>query len=257
MEDEDFLAAVEADNKGVPEEPVKVEVVEPAPEPTSEPVAEPQAEATPEPLELTELAPEQTKPTEGFVPLAAVLDERDKRKAIEAERDRLLAAQQQQQPVQMPDPYEDPEGFAAVQRQVNDQQLYQTRLYFSEQLAAVKHGEDTVKAAKDWGLQRCDSDPYFNAKVAASPDPIGYVVAEYKREEIASKVTPDEFAQFQAWKAAQDQLTTQPGAPAPTPPQTSAIPAPSLASAPSAGNILTEPIQSDEEVFNEVLPKKR
>ncbi len=262
MEDEDFLEAIEADNKGAPEEPVKVEVVkEPAkePEPKPEPVAEQPQAAEPEVLELTEPAPGATKPEPGFVPLAAMLDARDRAKAAE-ERLRQIEGQMQQaqQPVyQRPDPYEDPEGFAAWNEMQTAQAVYQTRLEFSGQIASIKHGDDTVKVAREWGFQRCDADPYFNAQVRSSPDPIGYVVAEYKREEIASKVTPDEFVQFQAWKAAQNQLTTQQGGQPPPSTQTSAIPTPSLASAPSAGTILTEPVQSDEEMFNEVMPLKR
>lgn len=247
--DEDFLAAVEADNIGAP-------VEEPKPEPpVEEPKQEEPPQADPPVLELTQTIPDTPKPEPGFVPIVAMLDARDRAKAAEAELARLRE-QQQQAPVQRPDPYEDPEGFSAWQEAQTAAAVYQTRLEFSDQIASIKHGEETVKAAKEWGFNKCNEDPYFNAKVAASRDPIGYVVAEYKREEIASKVTPDEFAQFQAWKTAQQQLQTTQPAPAAAPQQTSAIPPPSLASAPSAGSILTEPVQSDEDIFKEVLPKR-
>ena len=252
MDDDDFLAAVEADNANTPvaEEPVVETPLDPTPEPAAEP-----EKVEPEPvLELTTDEIVTPKPDAADGRLLALLEERDRRKAAEAERD-ALRAQQVQPPVQMPDPYEDPEGFAAAQRQVNDRQLYETRLFFSEQLASVKHGEDTVKAAKEWGFAKCDSDPYFNAKVAASQDPVGFVVSEYKREEIASKVDLPEFEQFQAWKAAQGQLQQQGGQP-PPPNAAPSIPTPSLASAPSAGSILTAPVQSDDEIFDEVIPKR-
>lgn len=258
MEDEDFLAAVEADNEGTTaaeEQPV-AETPKEEPTPQEAPTAEPE-KAEPEVLVLDTPAPEQPKSDDvADGRLAALLDERDKRKALEAELAQFRQAQQQQQPVQMPDPYEDPEGFAAAQEARVSQALYQTNLRWSERIASIQHGEEAVKAAKDWGFQRCETDPYFNAKVAASPDPIGFVVAEYKREEIASKVTPDEFAQFQAWKAAQNQLQQQAAPAAPPTTQASAIPPKSLASAPSAGSILTEPVQSDEEIFNEVVGKR-
>ena len=252
MEDDDFLAAVEADNaNNAAPEPVKVEVV-----------AEPKA-PEPEVLELTDPVTPEPKPAEAPEPmrddaaegrLVALLDEREKRRAAEAELARLRESQQQQQaPVQMPDPYEDPEGFAAAQEARVSQALYQSNLRWSEQIATMKHGEETVTAAKDWGFKRCDTDPYFNAKVAASPDPVGFVVAEYKREEIASKVTPDEFAQFQAWKNAQGQIAQ---AATPSPNAASQIPPKSLASAPSAGSMLTEPVQDDGEIFDEVIPKR-
>ncbi len=249
MDDEDFLAAVEADNAITPvaEEPA-------TPEPTpQEPTPEPQA-AEPEVLVLeTPATPEQIE-REERPPLAALLDERDKRKAAEAERDALRAQQRQAAPVQMPDPFDDPEGFAAANEAKVNANLYQINLRYSERLAKVEHGAEAVEAAKDWGFQRCETDPYFNAKVAASDDPIGFVVAEYKREEIASKVSLDDFAQFQAWKAAQGQIE-QGGQPPPQkqPPK---IPSPSLAAAPSAGGILTDPEPSEEEIFSAGVPKR-
>lgn len=263
-DDDDFLAAVEADNKSdTPEEPkVEEAQAEPAKEPEAEPKADPTAEtpaAKPEELVLT---PEQTvpeaKPDEkSFAPIAALLDERDKRKAAE-ERLALYEQRQQAQQAPVPDPFEDPEGHAAWQQAQVGSALYGINLRFSERLATVQHGADKVKAAKEWGYQRCETDPYFNAKVLASDDPMGLVVTEYEREEIASKVTPDEFQQFQAWKAAQAQLQQQqqPGNP-PAPQQASSIPPKSIASAPSAGDILTEPIQSDEEMFDEVVGNRK
>ena len=248
MDDEDFLAAVEADNAGatVTDEPK----VETPPEPTPvEPTVEPE-KAEPATLELTELAPEQTKPTEGFVPLGAVLDERDKRKAAEA---RLAQLEAQQQPVQMPDPYEDPEGFAAAQQGQTSAALYQINLRYSERLARVEHGAETVDAAKAWAMAKCDADPLFNAKIAQSDDPVGLAVTEYRRDEIASKVTPDDFKAFQAWKEAQGQLQPAPAVP---PNSSPAIPARSLASAPSAGNILTEVEPSEDDIFGGAIPKR-
>ncbi len=252
MEDEDFLAAVEADNVGTPV------AEEPATEPTPQ---EPEAK---EPLELTDpvTPPEPPKEAEAPEPmrnddaadgrLAALLDERDKRKAAEAELARLRQ-QAQAQPVQMPDPYEDPEGFAAAQQGQQAAALYQINLRYSERLAKVEHGAEKVDAAKAWAIAKCDADPHFNAKIAASDDPVGLAVTEYQREEIASKVTPDEFAQFQAWKSAQGQLQQ---AATPPPNLASTIPPRSLASAPSAGNMLTEPVQDDGEIFDEVIPKR-
>ncbi len=252
MDDEDFLAAIEADNASmtVTEEPKAKEPAEPTPEPA------PEAETPPTPaepvLELTELAPEQTKPTEGFVPLGAVLDERDKRKAAEA-RLAQFEAQQAKQPVQMPDPYDDPEGFAAAQQGQTAAALYQINMRYSERLAKIEHGAETVDAAKAWAMAKCDADPLFNAKIAQSDDPVGLAVTEYRRDEIASKVTPDDFKAFQAWKEAQGQLQPASAVPPNSPP---AIPSRSLASAPSAGNILTEIEPSEEDIFGAAIPKR-
>lgn len=246
MDDEDFLAAVEADNKGVEEpkeEPAPLELTEEAPpEPeAAQPEPQPEPEAKPEP---------QT------APISALLDERDKRKALEAELAQYRARQQQQQPEAVPDMFEDPDGFAAYQDQKVQAALYQQNLRWSERTATIEHGAETVSTAKDWGFQRCEADPYFNAKVAASPDPVGFVVSEWKREQIASQVTPEDLTQFQAWKAAQAQLQAQTAQPAPTPTPSQSAPPRSLASAPSAGSVMTEPVPSDEEIFADTFARK-
>lgn len=241
MDDEDFLAAVEADNANTPVEEPK------------EPASAPEPEAAPEPIapEPAPLAPPvvEAKPEPGFVPLNVVLDEREKRQKLEAENAQLRAQQAQPQP-KTPDRWEDPEGHDAFQEQKIQQALYQQNLRWSERIATSEHGAETVQKAKEWGYARCAEDPYFNAKVAASPDPIGFAVAEWQREQIASQVTPADLASFQAWKAAQAELQAIPPNPSPS------IPPRSLASAPSAGGVMTQVDQSDEEMFAETFSRK-
>lgn len=261
-DDEDFLAAVEADNKGTPvtdeptpeppvaEEPAKPEVA--AEPPATPPAAEPVLELTPE-----QAIPPVPKPEEtSTAPIAALLDERDRRKAAEAELERLRAAQQ---PAQVPDAYEDPEGFAAYQQAQIGQALQNVTLNTSERFARKEHGAETVETAKAWALQRFGTDPLYRQQILNDPDPYERVVTDWRREQVFAEVQdPNEFKQFKAWKQAQNALQAQPGGQPLSPtPQTPAIPAPSLASAPSAGSILTEPIQSDDEVFEEVMPRKR
>lgn len=256
MDDEDFLAAVEADNKGVAVEEVKaeepLELTEEAPEPQPEPAQEAPAEP--------EAAEPEAKPEPQNVPLGAMLDERDKRNAEKARADRLEAElaqmRAQQQPQQVPDRWEDPDGFDAYQDQKIQQALYQQNLRWSERIATTEHGKETVEQAKTWGIDRCNTDPYFNAKVAASPDPVGFVVNEWKREQIAAQVSPEDLTEFQAWKAAQAQLQTAPSVEAAPPNSPRSLPPRSLASAPSAGGVLTEPEPSEEDIFAGAIPKR-
>ena len=155
MDDEDFLAAVEADNANTPveEKPAleltpEQEVKEPvAPQPVAEPVTPPEA-----------------KPEPGYVPINVVLDEREKRQKLEAEMAQYRAQQQPQQ--KAPDRWEDPEGFDAYRDQKVQAAIYEQNLRFSERMATVEHGAEVVKQAKEWGITRCNEDPYFNAKVA-------------------------------------------------------------------------------------------
>ncbi len=246
MDDDDFLAAIEEDNKAgqVAPEPEVETPKEPDPEPQPEPEQAPEPEP-PEPQVAA--APEPKPDAQQFVPLGAVLDERDKRKALEAQ---LAQYRAQEQPQQLPDVFEDPDGFAAAQDQKVQQALYASNLRWSERMATIEHGKDTVVQARDWGFKRCDADPYFNAKVASSDDPIGFVVSEWQREQIASQVSPEDFKQFQAWRQAQAELQPPPS-PGTAAPQAlpRSIPPRSLASAPSAGGIRTEVEPDEEDIF--------
>ena len=90
---------------------VPLEAQEPVSDTAADPVPEPVAEApAPEPVTpevQTERGPEEPKP--GYVPLAAMMDERDKRKAAEERATRLEQAQQTA-PQAIPDAYDDPEA---------------------------------------------------------------------------------------------------------------------------------------------------
>jgi hypothetical protein len=227
----------------------------------------PVAPAAPEPaapVAAPPPAPEQT-----FAPLAALLDEREKRQAAEKRAAELEQWRQQQeaqarrQPI--PDPAEDPQGYFAHQEQRRQAEAWGMRLEMSKQFAEIRHGADTTNQAFQWGLERCDSDPHFNAKVQASNDPVGLVVAEWQREQLLSEVKPDEFAAFKAWKAAQaaqpapmaPQAATPPlAAPAlapAAPPAQPAAPRPSLASAPSASTSAAPIPRDGEATFRQMF----
>ena len=252
MDEEDFLAAVEADNAAGVEE-IEAEVTEQSePQPQRE---EPQAQPEPAPVAAVEAEPEAA-PAPQHVPLTAMLDERDKRKALEAELARrdALAAQQQPQQVQAPDMFEDPDGYRSYQEALVHNQALTTKLDISEELARDKFGDEVVDQARDWALQKFAARPGFQQEVFQQRNPYRFVVEQYQRDQMASQVTPDDFAQFQAWKTAQAAVqATQPQAIA-TPSRST--PPRSLASAPSAGGVMTEVAQSDEEIFEETFSKE-
>jgi hypothetical protein len=259
MDEDDFLAAVEADNTNAPvedaPEPPKAE------EPTQEPVQSAPAEVAPvEPAPTLEPpvveVPAHAAP--GFVPIGAMLDTRDKLKAAEAELAQFRAAQQAQaQQVQIPDRYEDPDGYEAFQEATIQQRLVNITLNTSERFATKEHGKETVEAAKQWAVQRFNADPLYQRQVLGDADPYERVVTDYKRDQLFSKVTdPSDFDAFLAWKTAQGQLQQQAATTAAPQNPGSPIPPRSLASAPSAGGVLTDIVQSDEEAFAELFPKK-
>lgn len=190
-------------------------------------------------------APVQT-PEQAFAPLAALLDERDKRQTAEKEARELREwrtqqeAQARRQPA--PDPNADPEGFRQFRESQIQAALWEQRREISQQFAVLKHGEEIVSAAFQWGADRCDTDPHFNDQVASSKDPVGFVVGQWQREQLLAKVTPEKYAAFETWLQAQSaapaapaaQVIPQPVAASAAPPPAPAAPRPSLASAPSA-----------------------
>lgn len=221
-------------------------------------------------------APPQAPPAQPqahAVPLATFLDIRDKaaaaeRRANEAEawrRDQEARAQRAPAP-QAPDPDADPAGYRAFQNDEHQRQLWEMRVEMSRGFAITRHGEETANKAFDWGLNRCDADPFFNAKVKASPDPVAFVVAEWQREQLLSEMAPEEVVAFKAWKAAQTTaapaqpaLTTAPtpaaAAQPPAPPAQPPVPRPSLAAGPSAATG-AQPIPRDAEAtFDRMFAK--
>lgn len=294
MGDEEFLDALEADNRaGNGEEP---KTPEPKPEPAKaeEPKAEPKAEepardesgrfkakeeapaaapAQPEPAEPVAAHP-VPQPEAQQAPVTALIDERLKRQRAEddarranEELQRLRAAQQPQPEV--PDPDRDPVGFAQFQQAEFQKILLNERLNVSERFARKEHGAEALEAAKSWAREKFASDPLYRQQIFADADPYDRLVTDYRRDQIFSQVSdPKEIEEFRAWKAAQAALaqpqtvtlgngTVAVGAAQPNPPpQTPAIPPPSLASAPSAGTVLQEPVQSDREVFDEAFPQR-
>lgn len=198
-----------------------------APEPAEQPSEPAAVEEVPQGTVTTP----EPKAEPGFIPISAVLDEREKRKAAEQELERLRAAQApKSEPI---DPWTNLEGAFETTEQKFQTMLHQQKVDMSRRFAEIQHGKDEVEAAIKWAYAQCDSDPAFNAKVYHSPDPVGFAVEAYRKDQIASTVTMDDFKAFQAWKAAQANPQPIPAQPAPSPAPT---PPRSLATAPSAGS---------------------
>lgn len=252
--DDDFLEAVEADNTSTPAEPPKAPELEvKEPEKAPEPVAEPPQPAAEELVLTPEQIVEPKAPV--MVPIGVLHEVRDELKTVKADLSRFQQAQQPE-PVKRPDDWEDPEGARAYDREQFGQALQNVTLNTSERFARKEYGAETVETAKAWALDRFSSDPLYRQQILNDPDPYERVVTDWRREQVFSEVKdPKEFEQFKAWKAAQNALS-QPGGQPPPPTQASPIPPPSLASAPSAGDIQTEPIQSEQEIFDEVVGKR-
>jgi hypothetical protein len=227
------------DEKPGSEEPAQEPAQAEAPEPAATPEpAQPEPAATePEPV-----AAEAAQPV-GVVPIAALMAERDKRQELE----RQLAQLAPIEPPAMPsEQYLDPVQQLAVQQ-------HQLRYQISEAKAEVRHGEDLVREAKQWAIQRAQQDPLFDARIDRAPDPFTQIVEDYKREQMLSQVTPEVFAQFQAWRAAQQQQPATPvAAPAVavSPPPASMTSLKSVAQAGGVAPPKAKQVVSEQEVFD-------
>ena len=185
-----------------------------APDAPSEPVAaETPPPVTPEP------------PTDQHAPISALMDERDKRKAAQAERDAFakeLADLKATTSTTEPVPPEERQ-----QAELHDLRQKTQRLSVE-----VDHGKKTVEDAYQWAFARCETDKAFNAEMAAKIGLIGnpYQVAVDAHKQHA------ELVEFTAWKATRD-APADPSQVTPTP-QSPAKPIPrSLVNQPGTGGL--------------------
>lgn len=165
--------------------------------------------------ETTDAPPaSEPKQDQHTAPIAAVTAEREKRQAAEraldelrrqtAERERMFmemvqarqAPQQRQpepEPVQAPDPVEDPHGFAAfVQQQAQMAMAQQTQAIdgqmaaFSQQVAVEKYGAEAVDAALAWAKQAGVVDRF-----RSGIDRWSRLVAAHKQQQVLGEVGDD------------------------------------------------------------------
>lgn len=169
-------------------------------EPTETP--EEAAQETP-----AEPAPEEVKPDDEpkgkvadngniTVPLAALLEVRDGNKALKAELENLKqASQPAPEPETVPDPIDDPQGFAEyTQRQIQAgvgqaQQQFNSRLLDMSEASAIKtHGADKVDAVKEWFATQ---PPSVQQDIQGQADPYDYAIQQHQRETMTATLTAD------------------------------------------------------------------
>lgn len=171
-----------------------------ASKPAEQPKAETPAAVAPPAIEQPK-APEPPKqPSEhgGLTgpALAAVLDEREKRKALEAE---LRELRSKQQPEQIPSIQTDPEGYAAYVRNQIATAQWEAKCNSSEDSAREKHGDALVDEALQWSLNKVfDERKRFGGRSAFYDEqynerrPVDWVVRQYKRYQRDTEIGDDE-----------------------------------------------------------------
>jgi len=206
MDKDDLAALIEGEPGGVAQEETQVTEQQP----------EAEAKEAGETPTLQAPAPPPPPPEPGHVPVAALLDERDKRKALEKRLADLEAERKTEGPA--------PEPTTA-------QQMWALRMDVSRELMVSQHGEEEAKALHEWGEAKCGSDPHFNAQVYASKNPYAFIRQARQREMLLAEVSPDDLDDYKAWKASFAKASeARASTPTPTP-----APPRSLANAPNAG----------------------
>lgn len=204
-------------------------------------VAQPQPEPAPtgetEPAAPPAAAPEETR----HVPIAALLDERDKRKQREQELEDLRRQLAQfQQPAQKPDFYADPEAAIAAAQQAAIQAAVNTKLQLSQHLAIQEFGEETVRAAYEF----FDANPALSQGLRDHPSPYHEAVRIYRRHKALQEIGDDP----EAYKArlreeVRAELESRMAASTPK------APPPSLVAVPGAGSVKSPPESAFSALF--------
>ena len=205
------------DGKFLPKEQGQPETVQAEPQPQT-------PAPTPDP------APNQAEPAkvpDGFVPVAALQELRREFQAFK----QSVASQPALPP---PDPYEDIEGYQA---HVQDQ-IAATRFNYSQRLLIATQGQEVAEQVQSWAAQKANEDPIFYQRALSTDDPFGFAMAEWKRDQVLTKLSdPTLIDKFLAFAGGQS--PTQQAAPQPAftvaPPQQPSPPPRSIASAPNAG----------------------
>lgn len=135
--------------------------------------------------------------------LAAMLDEREKKKAAELrvqELERQLAQYTQEAPKapEVPDPVVDPNGFYRFMQEQQEARLTEVRVEDSIHIAVNEHGAEVVEAARQWAASRYDEgDVALTVNALKQRQPMKYVVDEYLKSQKVQAIVSDEDAYFE------------------------------------------------------------
>lgn len=221
---EDALNGVVAE----PEVEVEAQIDEPViTEPEAEEVAESTAPETPKDApqepEVVQVEPQPADDADKPWTYHMAMDEKNKRKEIqaelEAEREKFRQNQarldaieferkRNAKPVEAPDVFSDPEGYTQHVQQQAVAQVNPVVSQLQRQVAELKHTPEVVAEADAWftGLPPQEGKA-LEARCFSTNDPYGELVKAHKRSSVLQAVgdNPDEWTAFQAWKASQGQ----------------------------------------------------
>lgn len=181
--------------------------------PAAEAVVEPVKVENPEPAQSTAPAPAQPRDEKGrFVPISALLDERDKRKAME---ERVRQYESQQIPEEPPHYPADPRELFGYVEDMIEERLFDATLNQSEAIARRNHGDDIVNEAQAAYRQAMDANPHLFAELRGQADPYEHVVRWHKQQKAFSEIgkDPDAWAEAQRQRIREELLAELQGRP--------------------------------------------
>lgn len=192
------------------ETPIENLLDDEAPEKDADIIEEPQGPEKEEPAPK-----EEPKADAPMVPLAALHEVRDELKTVKAQ-----LTQKPVEPEPMPDPIEDPEGFANYSAKREEQfastvegRLYNQKVGMSEFQYAQQHGKEAAESLKEWfGTQPA----HIQEEARQHPHPFAFAHELKQRNEIAEKFSdPAMREKFEAFLASSEQ-PSRPKAPVTT-----------------------------------------
>ena len=156
-----------------------------AEEPIEAVEAQPEPEAKGEPP----VAPPATPEDHGRIPIAALLDEREKRKEKEREVEALnrRIADYEAKATPKPDFFADPEAAIAAAQRATQDAVLNAKLETSRFLAEEKYGAELVQEAFEF----YDRNPHLSQPLLKSPSPYHAAVKEYEKYKAAEEVAKD------------------------------------------------------------------
>lgn len=162
---------------------------EPAAEAKAEEAPEKEAEAPDEEAKGEEAGPETDEAKDAppvsedtkNVPINALLDEREKRQALEARVREFEAKEKGEDKAERPDLLEDPEGFAKSIEDKVEAAVQVRHFNASEHRARKEHGDDAVNEAIGIFESMVKADPLLAQKALNHPEPFDFVIETVTR----------------------------------------------------------------------------
>jgi hypothetical protein len=198
---------------------------DPAPQAQDQEPVEAKGEPTPEPA-----APPAAVEEARHIPISALLDERDKRKAAMAEAEQLRRRVAEYEAKAQPpvDFFADPEAAMAVAQRTAMAAALQTKLETSRFLAEKEFGADVVGEAYAF----FDANPQLSQALITSPSPFHEAVKTYQQHKAMTEIgDPVSYRARVREEARQELLSEMQAQPKPTAPPPSMAAAPGTAGA--------------------------